>query len=337
MVAVDYRVTSLLTEHLGYPPLALVDDVINAVNVIMYSCTTEIERYLMERQQKQYEDTTKSPTGDRDVLTEYANEKYPTEEIQVGTGKLETLLESQIDTNFDKFELYTLRNIFMIPQQLVDDGWIRLKHQEGIDFNKSSTELKSDLDNKLKDLVRDIKFELHLRKILKLQILKAQKVIRALNVLKKNIKFLELKDEGSALSQEAKTAFKSLSPIDESLYFLFNQVTELVLQMQEIMKKVSSNVKNGGIRDMKFVPSLRDKYTDGVSLKILENIGVLAKNPHHLSEALKTVEATTLSDLESVKNINQGLEHDPSSLPQRSRQDAEDEIQIDMIHSSIEE
>lgn len=47
-------------------------------------------------------------------------------EIETGTHQLETLLYSSIDRNFDKFELYMLRNILAIP--LEDAGWIRLKH-----------------------------------------------------------------------------------------------------------------------------------------------------------------------------------------------------------------
>ena len=32
-----------------------------------------------------------------------------------GTDRILTLLESQIDRNFDRFELYVLRNIFWVP------------------------------------------------------------------------------------------------------------------------------------------------------------------------------------------------------------------------------
>ena len=42
--------------------------------------------------------------------------KVTEDEIEIGMGKLESLLESTIDNNFDKFELYCLRNIFNIPK-----------------------------------------------------------------------------------------------------------------------------------------------------------------------------------------------------------------------------
>lgn len=42
--------------------------------------------------------------------------------------QLETLLESTVDKTFDKFEIYTLRNILTIPDDLAP--WMRLGHYE---------------------------------------------------------------------------------------------------------------------------------------------------------------------------------------------------------------
>lgn len=42
--------------------------------------------------------------------------------------QLETLLEATVDKTFDKFEIYTLRNILTVPDDLT--GWIRLAHYE---------------------------------------------------------------------------------------------------------------------------------------------------------------------------------------------------------------
>lgn len=50
------------------------------------------------------------------------------QEIEEGLHKLETLLNSTIDKNFDKFEIYVLRNILSVPADLVN--WVRLAHYE---------------------------------------------------------------------------------------------------------------------------------------------------------------------------------------------------------------
>ena len=50
------------------------------------------------------------------------------DEVEHGTHQLETLYENAIDRNFDAFELYALRNIFNIPEELT--GWMRLSHHK---------------------------------------------------------------------------------------------------------------------------------------------------------------------------------------------------------------
>jgi kinetochore protein Mis12/MTW1 len=49
-------------------------------------------------------------------------------EIEEGVHKLETLLESNVDKNFDKLELYVLRGPLHVPVDLVP--WVRLGHYE---------------------------------------------------------------------------------------------------------------------------------------------------------------------------------------------------------------
>lgn len=40
--------------------------------------------------------------------------------------RLETLLESTVDKSFDKFEIYVLRNILTVEEDV--GGWVRLGH-----------------------------------------------------------------------------------------------------------------------------------------------------------------------------------------------------------------
>lgn len=50
------------------------------------------------------------------------------DEIENGVHQLETLLEATVDKTFDKFEIYTLRNILTVPDELAP--WMRLAHYE---------------------------------------------------------------------------------------------------------------------------------------------------------------------------------------------------------------
>lgn len=259
---IDQRVTALLTEHFGFPPIVLIDEVINAVNAIMYTCLKAMEEFLRKTQKEL-----------RGLESDDEENKDP-DEIDIGTAKLETLLESHVDNNFDKFELYTLRNIFTVPRDLVEEGWIKLKHHEGIDFNHNSEE-KATMDQEIAQLTRNIKYEICLRKILILQVTKAKKVIKTLKLFQHSIRFLGNKVVGEnndeQLSLQARLALKSLSPLDETLFFLLKQVDDLIKQTHKISTKFSNN----GQMSWKFEPDFRDRYLDRNSVRILRKIGII--------------------------------------------------------------
>ncbi|CAH6722073.1 kinetochore-associated protein Mtw1p [[Candida] jaroonii] len=252
----DFKVTSILTEHLGYPPITVVDDVINAVNHILYKCTQAMETYLKERQQDK-------STG-RDEIWE----KLEDREIKEGTVKLETLLENQVDKNFDKFELYALRNIFTIPNELVEGGFITLDHHQGIFEDLQKTD-KSDVDNdEIKQLIEHIQIELKCRKLLKLQIEKGKRILKILNDFKESIKFLS--DESiEKLTFDNKKLIAQLSPIEDNLKFTLNQADNLVKEILVLHEKIV-----GRKLDFKFTPNKRDYYINGKIYKILQNLGV---------------------------------------------------------------
>lgn len=65
------------------------------------------------------------PDTDEDGNVVYPEAKL---EIENGLHQLETLLEANVDKAFDKFEIYVLRNILTVPDDLL--AWVRLKHYE---------------------------------------------------------------------------------------------------------------------------------------------------------------------------------------------------------------
>lgn len=113
---------SVLTETLQ----SLIDDIINSVNNFVYQGVGSLETGLLS--------TPPEKLGFKPVKTnpnEGAEEvEYPEakQEIEEGLHKLETLLNSTVDKNFDRFEIYVLRNILSVPADLVN--WVRLGHYE---------------------------------------------------------------------------------------------------------------------------------------------------------------------------------------------------------------
>lgn len=149
--------TELLTEHFGYPPVvsslsterptlcrarlnhgeshqALIDDIINAVNQIAEKALNSIEYALLQAPPEllgfRAPVKTNGSSGDGDADDSVAAAARL--EIEHGTHQLETLLCSSIDRNFDKLELYVLRNILCVRPE--DRDWMRLGHYEGLEF-----------------------------------------------------------------------------------------------------------------------------------------------------------------------------------------------------------
>jgi kinetochore protein Mis12/MTW1 len=104
----------------------LIDDIINSVNNLVYQGISSLENGLTATPPARlgFKPSKMTPApgeaNDADVEAK--------QEIEEGLHKLETLLESTVDKNFDKFEIYVLRNILSVPEELA--GWIRLSHYE---------------------------------------------------------------------------------------------------------------------------------------------------------------------------------------------------------------
>ena len=133
MTAPTDTTTELMTEHLQYAPLTLIDDIINSANAILYQSMEAFETYLRDTLIPSLPPTTQSTTGDGakkafalDGETDGQEELY--RELEFGMAQTETLLENAVDRNFDAFELYVLRNVFNVPEEV--EGYLRLKHHQ---------------------------------------------------------------------------------------------------------------------------------------------------------------------------------------------------------------
>ncbi|KAI0011765.1 Mis12 protein-domain-containing protein [Xylariaceae sp. FL0662B] len=135
--------TELLTEHFGYPPVSLIDDIINSVNILAERALNSIEQGLLN--------VSPSVLGFKAAPSQSQARDAPPPaeaakaEIEAGTHQLETLLYASIDRNFDKFEIYVLRNLLCVRPADVRD-WIRLSHYEGLDFSAAAAASTATVD-----------------------------------------------------------------------------------------------------------------------------------------------------------------------------------------------
>lgn len=133
---------------------SLLDEIINSINIISERGLTSVETSLLnappaslgfskpastsntksKRKRKQPEPP---PEDAAPALSQEEVEDLAQKEIASGTHQLETLLCTSIDRNFDKFEIYVMRNILCVQPE--DRDWIRLGHYEGLNFDKLPT------------------------------------------------------------------------------------------------------------------------------------------------------------------------------------------------------
>lgn len=280
-LAMDYRVNALVTEHLGFPATVVIDDVINAVNEIMYKCVGAMDTFLMDR------------------IDKFGDKKTIREEIQIGTAKLETLLESNVDKNFDKFELYALRNIFTIPQPLVEQGYVRLKHHSDVEVVPESSKVTAD-DERIQNLTGKINQELVVRKIIQSQVSKAKKIVALLRKFQQSLQVLDASGSGAVLSPEAKSAFKSIYPVEQTFHYLITQVDDLVRLAHHLQIMLS-----GDIEAAQFPPSSRDRYISLKSSKLLERLG-LADSHTGNEQDISSGNPVTVEELDLLSSITEG-------------------------------
>lgn len=261
MSAPDPKVTEILTEHLEFPPMLLLDQIINAVNNVMYKCTESIEEYLsnqLPRSQSQSHDDVK---------------KGESTEIELGTAKLEMLLESTIDKNFDKFELYCLRNILMVPNELNNKGYFKLKHHDGIVFDKENVTKSTTCDLRIKEAYTEIKIQLYIKKTLLGQLALVKRLLKLLHLYKDSLDFL---NQNSTTSNESINAvLKTLSPLKESLYYLLQQNIEFFGKIDSIKQLLSttSDTTETTEKDITYVQ--REVYLKTESIKLMKFLGLV--------------------------------------------------------------
>ncbi|KAF2274625.1 uncharacterized protein EI97DRAFT_381053, partial [Westerdykella ornata] len=137
----------LLTEHFTWPPISLIDDIINAINEVLYRCTTILSTELSSLDPAILGFADRAAAEHRSfppdqIDPDTGNPLYPEAKLEIEEGvlKLETLVENAVDKNFDKLEIWTLRNVFSLGRgtgtAAGEDGglgeWIRLGHYDGI-------------------------------------------------------------------------------------------------------------------------------------------------------------------------------------------------------------
>lgn len=269
------RSTSILTEHLGYPPISLVDDIINAVNEIMYKCTAAMEKYLL----------SKSKIGEEDYG----------EEIKSGVAKLESLLENSVDKNFDKLELYVLRNVLRIPEEYLDANVFRLENQKDLVI-VDENELKKS-EEKLREKVNDVELAFKKNEMLLKRVTKVKRLLFTIRGFKQKLnELLKCKDD-----VQLQKILGSLKPIDDTMTLLTDSLRKLYVDSEstsstEEVEALLQRLKTNGKQNNK---DFRTRYIDIRTNNVLRKLGLLGDKEDEKQSA-KPDARTQAGDIVSI-------------------------------------
>ncbi|KAL9004447.1 MAG: hypothetical protein Q9188_002746 [Gyalolechia gomerana] len=289
------QVEALLTEHFRYTPLSLIDDIINTVNTIIYRAIEAIENGLFSipPQQLGY-----SPEPDTSHPTVSPNSEHPDakDEIENGVHQLETLLEATVDKTFDKFEIYTLRNILTVPDDLAP--WMRLSHYEGLTLPLPSTTPTPESVLALRRKVQETrKLNLSLRNthasnetiVAQLKSLlsaskpKTEAQASPPSTIDPSLAFLTSHPSATTLglSIAPPTSFapvnakdNNYSPLETSTQFFISQLPALRQALEELKPRLKSLPEKIGDGDWESRREERRAYIEGRVRKVVDGIGV---------------------------------------------------------------
>lgn len=192
----------LLVEHFGFVPTEVVDDIINAVNSLLYQTISALEEFVEEKLQ-----------GDEDA-------------VEKGMVAVETLLENAVDGSFDKFELFVLNNIFKVPSGV----FLTLPHYIGVDPVNVETARKEidDIDAKIKTARRKLQAARYFQDRIQTKVGEIDSQMPQLMALKENMeKVMGASGYGS-------------SPLPETLSFLSSHLSALRTASSTALHRTSS-------------------------------------------------------------------------------------------------
>ncbi|CAJ0825909.1 5450_t:CDS:2 [Entrophospora sp. SA101] len=236
-----YREHELLTEHFGFLPISIIDDIINVVNEIIYAALTGIEVFV-------------------------GKELGQVEEAAQGMHKVETLLENLIDRNYEIFERYTLDNIFAIRENVQ----ITLNHYKGLDFTIDQSE-EDKIDKELKEMRRSTLFT----KLEKDHNDTFQNIQNQIIKLKNNLSRLyEHTNNGNDDNNNRKNYNLYIKIEDEREEFIRNRASKIVEQIKLKRIQVNEDEDNNNYKKRKIEENPSAKENDEL-LKEVDELEIL--------------------------------------------------------------
>lgn len=224
----------ILIEYLGFSPISFIDKILNLINLNLYDFIKEFETQLKTENQSDFDD------------------------LNNGCAAIETLMERSIDSKFDKWELYCLKNILCLPK---GTNVASLPHYKDLNL-KVTNEDHDMLDNELAQL----RMQRIAERWKRIQLEKKQSMIQARQT--------QMNELNSQL-QHAKTV-----AVDAGVYPVDAKTQELKEMLVQVNQKVSGVEERTSATNWTAVPLIG---TDDVTFDLARSVE--SEVMYHLNKA----------------------------------------------------
>ncbi|KAL2074705.1 hypothetical protein VTL71DRAFT_8484 [Oculimacula yallundae] len=245
---------TLLTEHLTYRPAALIDDIVNSINVLAFKASEAVEKGLLAADPSALGFKLPPQTTPENIAAAQTITSAAKHEIENGVHQLETLLEAKIDKNFDKLEIYALRNILSVPAEVRD--WVRLSHYEGLSFVQDEQAPNAE---SVREQRRRLRETLKLRALLGAEKARNEATIRSLKglLLNQSRNQVEKREPGLEEEQTTGAPFAFLQqkgelmgdvqhPVTTTTEFTISQLPALKSLLENLRPRLGELANGGG-------------------------------------------------------------------------------------------
>ncbi|OMP82904.1 Kinetochore-associated protein MTW1 [Diplodia seriata] len=235
------------------------------------------------------------------------NPLYPEarKEIEEGVHQLETLLEATVDKNFDKLEIYLLRNVLTVPEDLVP--WVRinqhLTHFQGLQLPNASTSASTPLPTpeSVQALRRKVQETNKLHSALLAERARNDALLKQLrsllggnaNAAKTEPSSLAFLASASAarsldisLPTDGSAALPKHEPLRQNTAFALSQLPALRQILQNLRPRIAGLGAPGGAGPGSEFARQRSEYVEKQTRRIMERRGMDVGNGEGGSEGL---------------------------------------------------
>lgn len=253
------------------------DDIINTANELVFRAVNAIEEGLGNASAENL-GFKLDPATAASLRTEEARRDalvtLKQNEIDSGIVKLESLLNATVDKDFDKLEIYTLRNILAVGHEEENlASWVRLDHYSGIEVaNAENAPLPEDIALQRRKLNETAK----LNAMLKAEEAKNAAILSQLSALISQ----EPKDSDNPATSlaflNASAAAANTTELTQATQYSLNQLPALQQLLEKLKDAVQTlpNVRHSRYDDEDTAEGRRRKYLETQSRRALERRGI---------------------------------------------------------------